>query len=467
MSFLPSKPVWKQAMLLLLIASTVLSLAACGSSATPTPADAAEEPTAVEATEAPAVEEPTAAATEETAQEPVELVFWHYFTDRADLFEQYAADYEAQTGVKVKMELYSGDVLGQKFQAAAQAKTLPDISAAWVGIGEETAPYAKEGVIMNLTDAFADGWGDIFVPEHIQSVSFAEGNDWGVEPGPYLVPIDSNNMQILYNKALFEEAGITAAPTTYAELMDAAAKLKEKGIAPFVSGFGSWGIPAFATMYIWNVVGPENMEKTYSGEMAYTEQAWVDMLNVFVGMRDGGLFADGINAYDFPAAETMFVNGQAGMIFDGSWAIGVFNQQNPDFTDYSVFMPPAAEDSQYDVRIPGGVGAMAFVVGTSPNKDEAVKFLRWLTEAEQQAKYATTSFNLPANVTVADAVPMNDALTAFSANMDKIQPTLKSSMTAEVETTMTKGIQRILAGEDTPENVAKLMQTAYETGQAQ
>jgi multiple sugar transport system substrate-binding protein len=51
--------------------------------------------------------------------------------------------------------------------------------------------------------------------------------------------------------------------------------------------------------------------------------------------------------------------------------------------------------------------------------------------------------------------------------MDKIQPTLKSSMTAEVETTMTKGIQRILAGEDTPENVAKLMQTAYETGQAQ
>jgi multiple sugar transport system substrate-binding protein len=110
---------------------------------------------------------------------------------------------------------------------------------------------------------------------------------------------------------------------------------------------------------------------------------------------------------------------------------------------------------------------MAFVVGTSPNKDEAVKFLRWLTEAEQQAKYATTSFNLPANVTVADAVPMNDALTAFSANMDKIQPTLKSSMTAEVETTMTKGIQRILAGEDTPENVAKLMQTAYETGQAQ
>src|SRR5947209_19272453 len=79
----------------------------------------------------------------------VTLTFWHYCTDRAALFNQFAAQYKKLTGVTVKMEGYSGDVLGQKFQAAPQAHTLPDLSAAGAGGGDVTAPYAKERIIRN------------------------------------------------------------------------------------------------------------------------------------------------------------------------------------------------------------------------------------------------------------------------------------------------------------------------------
>jgi len=43
---------------------------------------------------------------------------------------------------------------------------------------------------------------------------------------------------IYYNKQMFTAAGITAPPKTWAELLDAAAKLKAKGTTPFVVGGG-------------------------------------------------------------------------------------------------------------------------------------------------------------------------------------------------------------------------------------
>ena len=91
----------------------------------------------------------------------VTLTFWHYFTDRAALFQQFAKEYQQQTGVTVNMQLVSGDVLGQKFQAAAQAHTLPDLSAAWVGVGDAIAPYAKQGIIMNLSAPMKAGWATL------------------------------------------------------------------------------------------------------------------------------------------------------------------------------------------------------------------------------------------------------------------------------------------------------------------
>jgi ABC-type glycerol-3-phosphate transport system substrate-binding protein len=360
------------------------------------------------------------------------------------------------------MEVYSGDVLGQKFQAAAQAHTLPDLSAAWAGVGDETAPYAKEGVIMNLSKPMAQGWGKEFVKAYLQSASFPKGNSYGVKPGPYLVPIDANNMQFLYNKTLFKRAGINATPKTWNEFIADGNKLAKMGVAPFVAGFGSWVLDAMAQPYMWNIVGRDNLIKTFDKKMKYTTKPWISFLTAWQQLAHSQALAQGILADDDPAAESLFVNGRAGMIFDGSWAIGVFKQQNPNFKDYGVFFPPSA--GKYPVRIPGGVGAMAFVVGTSPRRAQAIKFLQWLTAPKQEARYAVSSNNLPANKNVAGKVKMSSVLTAFAKTMNKIIPSIKNGMTSAVATTMDKGLQEILSGQATPQQIAARMQKAQDTG---
>ncbi|TDW24256.1 ABC transporter substrate-binding protein [Kribbella kalugense] len=405
-------------------------------------------------------------ASSSSGKSSVTLNFWHYFTDRAELLQQFADQYHDQTGVTVKLQLIPGDTLGQKFQAAAQAGRLPDVAAGWTGVGDGLAPYAKQGTILNLQAAMNDGWSQRFYPAHLQAGSFQPGNSFGVPPGPYLVPLDANNMQILYNTKHFAKAGISAPPATFADFLDASAKLATAGVVPFTSGFASWPLDSFAQMYQYDVIGADAMDATFSGKRKYTDPAWLDFLGLFQQLRESKALAQGILAADMPAAESLFANGQAGMIFDGSWAVGVFKQKNPGFTDYDVMLPPSVGGATGKLAIPGGVGAQLLVVGTSPHKDEAVKFVRWLTDPDQQVKYATTSANLPANREVAGKISTTPVLQKFAAEMDKVFPSLPHSMPAAVNTSLHAGLQNILAGKSAPAAVAAALQHAQSTGQA-
>ncbi|RYV52078.1 sugar ABC transporter substrate-binding protein [Pengzhenrongella frigida] len=407
------------------------------------------------------------AADADAAEAPkTTLTFWHYFTDRADLLQELATQYEDETGVEIKLELVPGDALPQKFQAAAQADQLPDISAGWTSAGEKLAPYALEGKILNLStvDGAAE-WFEEFAPSAIQGVTYTDDNQWDVDPGAYLVPLDTNNMQILYNKDLFEQAGITDLPTDLDEFIEVSQKLRDADIQPFVSGFSSWPLGSLASMYVDNVVPADVRTAAYDGSGRYDTPEWIEFLTVFEKLAEGGVFADGILGYDMPAAETLFASGQVGMIFDGSWALGVFNETSPDFKNYGVFMPPSVGDET--LYIPGGVGSTIFVVGTSPNADASVAFLKWLTATDQQKKYAEASFNIPANRQVAEELELDENIAAFAAGADKLTPASPVAMQGAVVTTMTAGLQLIIAGSDTPAAVAARMQLAQETDLAQ
>jgi ABC-type glycerol-3-phosphate transport system substrate-binding protein len=108
------------------------------------------------------------------------------------------------------------------------------------------------------------------------------------------------------------------------------------------------------------------------------------------------------------------------------------------------------------------------VVGTSPVRSAAVAFVKWLTDAKQQAAYAKGSFNLPANVRVPTSLfGKNPVISDFAKAMTRVQPALPNGMPAPVATTMDAGLQKLLAGKSSPSKVAAAMQKAAITGQAQ
>ncbi|MEE8359504.1 MAG: extracellular solute-binding protein, partial [Candidatus Omnitrophota bacterium] len=288
---------------------------------------------------------------------------------------------------------------------------------------------------------------------------FLPDNGLGVEPGIYGVPIDVTTIQFLYNKDLFRKAGLDPEdpPDTWEEFLEAGRALKSAGISGFVSGWGEiWMIDCFASNYAMNIMGKDKVVATIRGDVPYTDPDWVKVFSLFKEMVDEEILALGIVTMVNKTAEQIFANGRAAFAFNGSWCVNVYRGMNPNL-NYAAIMPPKANEEN-PMYIWGGAGASFIVNNKSPNKEKAIEFLKWLTAEKQQIYLSKETNNLPANKK--SLVDLPNILSQFADDMDNtthpnVLPVNEYSQVLEF---FTKGIQSIIIGEKTPEEVARKVQ---------
>jgi len=129
--------------------------------------------------------------------------------------------------------------------------------------------------------------------------------------------------------------------------------------------------------------------------------------------------------------------------------------------EYGAMLPLQVSD-KFPIAIWGGAGSSFMVNAHSRNKEEAVKFLRWLTDRDQQAYLAEVTNNLPANKNCLSKIP--EILAQFAKAMDSAtHPNVWgiSEFPAVIEA-WDRGIQSIIIGEKTPEQVAQETQKIKE-----
>ena len=388
------------------------------------------------------------------------IEIWHWMTDRQDALEALAVKYEKETNVKVKFELFSpSDAYSQKVVAAAQAHVLPDI----YGILDKKsiiASFIKAGYVADLTaDYQADNgaWEKSIFDKALSSNRFEEGNVDGVTPGIYGVPLDVTNIQMLYNKKLLQKAGINEPPKTFDEFLSDIEILKRLGIPAFVSGFGElWLADSFASNYAFNILGEQKVMDTFEGKVPYTDPDWVKVFQIFAKLSQKGAFIEGIVTKGNKFAEQDFALERAAFAFNGSWCVNVYHEMNPAL-EYGAMLPPAAEAGR-PMQIWGGAGSSFVVNNSSPNKEQAIKFLKWLSAKDQQVFLSTGTKNLPANKEALASIP--EVLSEFARGMENTtHPTIwKYNEDPLVIEAFDKGLQAIIIGEKTPQEVAAKVQ---------
>ncbi len=386
------------------------------------------------------------------------VTVWHWMTDRDPALKELAKRYEAKTGIKINFELYApSDAYSQKVRAAAQGASLPDIFGI-LGEKRDFASFIKAGFVLELTSYMGENsgeWENVFFSKALAVNGFNDGNTYGVKPGIYGVPIDIMTIQMLYNKSLFKKLGLNPdkPPKDFTEFLGMANKIKATGLQGLVSGWGEiWMIDCLAGNYAFNIMGPDKVIATIKGEVPYTDPDWIKVLSLFKDMQESGLLVSGIVTMVNKTAEQIFANEKAVFAFNGSWCVNVYKGMNPELK-YAVFLPPKASDN-YPMVIRGGAGSSFMVNARSPRKEEAVKFLRWLTDDDQQAYLAEATNNLPANKNSISRVP--EILASFAKSMDcathpNIWGVRESAPVIEV---FGKGIQSIIIGKKSPEQVA-------------
>lgn len=402
----------------------------------------------------------------EKTQAKKTLTIWHWMTDRGPAFQELARRYEEKNGVKVNFELYApSDAYAQKVRAAAQGMNLPDIFSV-LGEKYDFSAFIKAGHISDLNAYMKENnqeWKKRFYAKALAVNEFTEGNAYNVQPGIYGVPIDIMTIMMLYNKDLFRELGLNPnrPPLTWEDFINIGKKLKEAKKQGLVSGWGEiWMIDCLANNFAFNLMGKDKVLATIKGDIPYTDADWVKVFALFKEMQDAGLLYNGLVSMVNKTAEQLFANGRAVFAFNGSWCVNVYKGMNPELNYAAMFVPRVSE--QHPLSVWGGAGSSFMVNERSKNKEEAVKFLKWLTEKEQQVFLSEQTNNLPSNKEAVGKISPVLAQFAGAIEFSTHPRVWSASEFSLVIEAFDKGIQSVIIGEKTPEQLAQEVQKIKE-----
>lgn len=146
------------------------------------------------------------------------------------------------------------------------------------------------------------------------------------------LPWTYENMGMIYNKDLFEKAGITELPKTMDELEAACEKLDAAGITAFaLAAKETWVLQQLSTHYMMDksLDAKGVVEKLNSGDMTFKDLK--NFQNVFrlldLAVKYG---PDKPLEVDWETSENMLANGEAAIIHMGDWCQSTLDSFNPD-----------------------------------------------------------------------------------------------------------------------------------------
>ncbi|MHA7964160.1 ABC transporter substrate-binding protein [Paenibacillus sp. CAU 1782] len=195
----------------------------------------------------------------------------------------------------------------------------------------------------------------------------------------YGIPTAVNFSGILYNKKVFEDAGIASAPKTPDEFLNAlkAIKAKDDSIVPLYTNYAdSWPLTQWeaALTTVAGNVDYVNVEQPNSDENFVAGKPHYDLYKVMYDVAKEGLIEADPTTTNWEASKSDLANGKIGAMVLGSWAIVQFQQLAPNADDIA-YMPFPTNTSE--VIMPLGGDYNLSISKHSKNKEAARAWIDW------------------------------------------------------------------------------------------
>jgi raffinose/stachyose/melibiose transport system substrate-binding protein len=196
------------------------------------------------------------------------------------------------------------------------------------------------------------------------------------------VPFISLGIGAWYNQGLFEKAGISAPPTSYAELEEANDKLLAAGTTPLATGgkYG-WHVMRLFEYLLETAAGPELHDKLLVGEESWDRPEVVTAFTNFKKWQDKKWMPEGALGLDPADIEPAYVQGKTAYTITGPWTeAGAIQAAKKDPADFGVFQLPT---DQATVRHSGFVEGY-MVNAKSGNAEKAAELINHLVQPDTQ-----------------------------------------------------------------------------------
>lgn len=331
-----------------------------------------------------------------TADGKVKLSFQIWDNAQRQGMEAVAAAYmEKNPDVVIQVQVTSWDEYWTKLDAAAESNQLPDIF--WMHTNQ-ILKYADYGMLADVTNLYDEEDPDYY-QKHFSEIS--QDNAKGTDGRLYGVPKDKDTICLVYNKEMFDAAGVEYPNEnwTWDDLTAASAAIYEKT--------GKYGYMAYADDQLgyWNFVYQAgghilNEDKTKAG---FTDPATRKGMEFYINLQkepwcpDQRYFAE-------TNPGTAFMSGQGAMYLEGNWNLMSMMQNNAAMEgkwDVAV-LPKCPDPVNGDGRATISNGLCYSTGARGKNLEYAMDFLKFAGSEEGQRAQGLSGAAIPAYIGLED-----------------------------------------------------------------
>lgn len=209
------------------------------------------------------------------------------------------------------------------------------------------------------------------------------------------IPYQPNVFAFFYNQAIFDEAGITAVPTTWEELDAVCAKIKDAGYTPITCDDAY--ITCMFGYHMSRLVGEPKTEEIVKGGL-WDDPSVTATAQAYADFASKGYFSETIASNVWPAGQNQeLAMGTAAMYLNGSWLPNEVKDMAGDDFVWGCFSYPAVEGGTDGVDA-ANYGAQVLAINKdSKNAEDAFKLICYITQGEFDKMLSEMSVGIPAD----------------------------------------------------------------------
>lgn len=339
-------------------------------------------------------EEPKKAESDTKASGTTEVTLWTWSPIPRTMEKMLKAFEKSHPNIKVNYTNYnySPEYLAALASGSA-SNSLPDI----IGLqpGSLTQQYRT---YLSPLEGYAEkswgaGWKDKFYKVDVDQLQL--GNPEG-DKGVYIMPIESQVINIWYNKTMFDKLGLKV-PTTWDEFISVSKALTKAGYAPLYQGAADGWQNVNVFLMLASQTAPGDIYAAEDGKGSWTTPGLIKAMEKWQDMFKSGITQVGaLSNHAYPDGVNLFTAGKVGMMALGSWWMQEYTAEKPAKTVqdwvFDNFYLPAVEAGGKPSPAIGGVDFGYGITNSSKNKDAAWEVLKSFA-AEEGIQEAVNDLN--------------------------------------------------------------------------
>ena len=356
---------------------------------------------------------------------------------------------EAYPNITINLTGYEWGDMQNQVKLAVGTGTAPCVS--------HGHPYAMgaQGFAEDITDLWNE-WGqaDKFMDSAIMDVTWQDR--------VYGVPLDINTLFTIYNKELFQQAGVPepTADWTFQDARAAAEQLTEGDVYGTVISASGWAMSGMVVANGANLITEENGQITANLD----DPKVIEVVDLIAKLGQDGLSPippQTPRQTDAPVA--IFGAGKAAFFFSGPWDIArIRNEGQAGLIDKVGTAPlPNGMTGETDGSVLGG-GSLWIPAGCQ-NKEAAFELLKWFTTNEYQMNMVADQARYPviAELYNTDFLQSDELAQPFYEQLETAQPYALEPY-ADASKAWTDAVRATIDGASAQEQLTQAQSTAQQ-----